>query len=63
MGARHQGKGGKPILKAWFLKGTDIKVSRVRINTGGGKFIWAVPDGPDGSYRRVHQNEMEKRLV
>ena len=47
--------------KEWYLKGTDTKAQRVRIAAGGGKFIWAVPDGPDGTFRRVFQCDMEKR--
>lgn len=47
--------------KVWFLKGTETRVQRVRINTGGGKFIWGVPDGEGGSFRRVFKNDMEKR--
>jgi hypothetical protein len=61
MSGGHKGKGGKPINKEWYLKGTDTRVQRVRISTGGGKFIWGVPDGPDGTFRRVFPNEMEKR--
>lgn len=59
MSAGQRGKVVPP--KEWYLKGTETKVQRVRISTGGGKFIWAVPDGPDGTFRRVFQCDMEKR--
>lgn len=58
-GPQRQGK--VSVLKEWYLKGTDTKVHRVRIGTGGGKLIWGVPDGLDGSYRRVFKWDMEKR--
>ena len=53
--------GKKSVLKEWYLKGTETRVHRVRIGIGGGKFVWGVPDGPEGSYRRVFKCDMEKR--
>ncbi len=56
------GRAGKALPpKEWYLKGSDTRVHRVRIGIGGGKFVWGVPDGPTGSYRRVFKCDMEKR--
>ncbi len=56
-----QRRTGQPIPKEWYLKGTKTRVHRVRTGIGGGKFIWGVPDEPEGSYRRVFKCDMEKR--
>ena len=54
-------KGNVKPPKEWYLKGTNTRVTRVRIGTGGGKFIWGVLDESGRHYRRVFKVDMEKR--